>query len=114
VSLEIKRSWRPLDVSRVSALPAQLGVFEIADATGLVLFVGCAGGRSPFGLRGALVAEAQRPRPGAAQFRYEVTMQYSTRWRELLMGYVAHSGNLPRDNRVRGEHPHRLGRLSPA
>ena len=48
---------------------------------------------------------------GAAQFRVEINMQYTTRYQELLMAYVADHGDVPVGNKG-GALP-RLGRLSP-
>lgn len=114
MSLELTGPWRVLDAANIAALPGQLGVYQIADAAGTVLFIGFAGGHSAFGLRGALAEEAQRRRADAQRFQYEVTMQYASRWEELLMAHVARAGTLPADNAARGIHPRRLGRLSPA
>jgi len=113
VSLEIKRPWQDLDPAVTADIPAQLGVYQISDAVGTVLFVGFAGGRAAFGLRGVLTDEARQPRPEARRFRCEVTMQYTSRWQELLMAHVARAGALPRDNVGPGHQPYRLGRLSP-
>ncbi len=110
----MERPWQGLDAAIIAGLQAQLGVYQIGDAAGTVLFIGFAGGRSPFGLRGVLAAEARQPRPGAKCFRCEVTMQYASRWEELLMAHVASAGALPRDNAAPENHPHHLGRLSPA
>lgn len=100
------KPWRPFE--NLDALPGHMGVYEIGDDDGVVLFVGYAGGRSLFGLRGEIQAAVERI-PGASRFRYEVTTAYLTRYQELLMAHRAHSGHLPRDNAdVAG-----LGRLSP-
>ena len=112
MGLRIDKPWQPLQTAAVARLSAQLGVYQIADRAGQVLYIGAAGGRSLFGLRGQLQDELTRPRAGAAQFRVEVTMQYTSRLTELLMLHRADYGTLPRDNR---EAPlPRLGRLSPA
>lgn len=107
------RDWRPLTPEEVATLPGQLGVYQLADDAGEVLFIGMAGGRSLFGLRGELERECQE-RVGAAavRFRVEVTMSYLTRYQELLMVYQADHGDLPEGNR--GRVAVTLGRLSPA
>jgi hypothetical protein len=112
MALRMDKPWRPLDAETATALPGQLGIYQIADADGRVLYIGYAGGRSLFGLRGKLQDEAARPRQGAAQFRVEINMQYMTRYLELLMVHEADHGELPRDNLAEGAP--RLGRLSPA
>ncbi len=112
MGLRLDKAWRPLDAETAAGLRGQLGVYQIADAGGAVLYIGFAGGRSLFGLRGVLGDEASAPRPDAAQFRVEITMQYMSRHAELLMLHVADHGELPPENR--NDPPRRLGRLSPA
>ena len=109
MAIRLTKPWQPLSDEAIDALPGQLGVFELADDAGRVLYIGYAGGRSLFGLRSE-VARARARAPDARRFRSEVTMQYLTRHRELLMLHVADHGALPDGNR--GEEI-RLGRLSP-
>jgi hypothetical protein len=109
MGIRLDKPWQALGEAAVRALPGQLGVFELADAEGRVLAVGYAGGRSLFGLRSAIEAAAARHR-GACRFRYEVTMQYLTRYQELLMLHLADRGALPDGNAAESL---RLGRLSP-
>lgn len=106
--LAMDKPWVALTAEHIGAVPAQLGVFEIADADGVVLKIGYAGGREMFGLRSALdqVLEEQ---PAPAQFRYELTHGYLTRWEELLMVYKAQQGHLPAGN---ADHPHKIGHLT--
>ncbi len=104
--IRLDKPWLPLDAA--ADLPGQLGVFELADEAGRVQYIGCAGGRSRFGLRSEVPAAAQRV-PEARRFRVEVTMAYLTRHRELLMAHGADQGALPPHN----EPISRLGRLSP-
>ena len=112
MALRLDKAWRPLEPETARRLPGQLGVYQIADGDGAVLYIGFAGGRSLFGLRGVIEREAVEPRPGAAQFRVEITMQYMSRHTELLMLHVADHGELPPENQKNP--PRRLGRLSPA
>ncbi|OFW98341.1 MAG: hypothetical protein A3D94_06075 [Alphaproteobacteria bacterium RIFCSPHIGHO2_12_FULL_66_14] len=109
--LRLDKPWRPLSVEEATRLPGQLGVYQVADAAGTVLFIGHAGARSPFGLRSELQREAGARGPGH-QFRVEVNQQYRSRWFELLMVHKADHGSLPPDN-ARNPPPN-LGRLSPA
>jgi hypothetical protein len=110
--LRMEKPWRPLDAETVAKLPGQLGIYQIADNAGQVLYIGYAGGRSLFGLRGKLQDEVAQRRPGASQFRVEINMQYITRHAELLMVHRADHGALPRDNEA--EDTHGLGILNPA
>ena len=101
--------WRSLDAGTVAALSGQLGVYEVADADGVVVKIGTAGGLDPFGMRSAMTAELDRWDAGHL-FRFEHTSAYRTRHIELLMIHLADHGSLPICN---DEDPQRLGRLSP-
>ena len=109
--LRLDKPWQPLTAEIATRLPGQLGVYQIADAQGAVIYIGQAGARSPFGLRSELQREASERGPGC-QFRVEVNQQYRTRWLELLMVHQADHGSLPPDNAKNP--PPNLGRLSPA
>ena len=115
MAIRLTKPWRALEADEVARLPGQLGVYQVAGEaseageSGDVLFIGVAGGRSRFGLRGELEAELARRGPGF-RFRVEVNTQYHTRFRELLMIHRADHGTLPPEN----EAPPGLGRLHPA
>ena len=102
--IHLDKPWLPLDAA--ADLPGQLGVFELADEAGRVQYIGCAGGRSRFGLRSEVSAAAQRIPQARHVFRVEVTTAYLTRHRELLMAHQADQGALPPHN----EPMPRLGR----
>ena len=107
--VRLTKPWSDLDDAAIAALPGQLGVFEIGDEEGAVLELGFAGGRSRFGLRSA-IAETAAKHERAARFRYEVTMQYWSRFEELLAVHVADHGELPAGNTDRGDR--RVGRIA--
>jgi len=109
MAIRLEKPWLPLSPEATRALPGQLGVFQLADTTGRILVIGYAGGRSLFGLRSA-VEDARKRHPAAAFFRCEVTMQYVSRYHELLMLHQADTGALPEGNAGEGVR----GRLSPA
>jgi hypothetical protein len=109
MGIRLDKPWTELSAASVRALPGQLGVFQLADAEGCVIRIGYAGGQALFGLRSA-VEEARQQHKAARRFRVEVTMQYQSRYRELLMLHLADHGALPEGN---GETPAQLGRLSP-
>lgn len=111
IRLRLDKPWRPLTAEEAARLPGQLGVYQIADAGGTVVYIGQAGARSTFGLRSELQRELAERGPGC-RFRVEVNMQYRSRWFELLMVHQADHGGLPPDN-ARSPPPN-LGRLSPA
>ncbi|MFO1081230.1 MAG: hypothetical protein U1E23_11480 [Reyranellaceae bacterium] len=108
--LRLDKPWQPLSDEAARRLPGQLGVYQIADAQGGVVYIGQAGARAPFGLRSELQRELAERGPGF-QFRVEVNQQYRSRWFELLMVHQADHGALPPDN-ARNPPPN-LGRLSP-
>lgn len=96
MAIRMDKPFRPLSAHEVGKLGGQLGVYQIADAEGRVLRIGYAGGRSRFGLRGELGAELQaRGDDAGVLFRCEVTMQYLTRYKELLMVHRADHGSSP-------------------
>ena len=111
MGIRLDKPWQPLNDAAIEALPAQLGVYHVADAAGTVLSVGYAGAREPFGLQSALRREIARLVPAATQFRCEFTSNYRSRWDELLMLHLADHGELPEPQR---DQARRVGRLSPA
>ncbi|MGQ3299583.1 DUF7508 domain-containing protein [Reyranella sp.] len=111
IRLRLDKPWRPLMAEEIARLPGQLGVYQVADAKGAILYIGQAGARAPFGLRSELQRELAERGPDY-QFRVEVNQQYRTRWFELLMVHKADHGSLPPDNAKNP--PPNLGRLSPS
>ena len=107
MAIRLNKPWQALPQA-LNLLRGQLGVYELADDNGDVIFIGFAGGKSQFGLRSE-VAKSVAQLPQASQLRYEVTTAYHTRYRELLMVHQADFGTLPRANQ-----PINLGKLSPA
>jgi hypothetical protein len=107
-SIRLDRPWRALVADEIDRLDGSLGVYQLADDSGAVRYIGYAGGRSLFGLRGEL-RDRLDAGGAASQFRVEVNMQYMSRYEELLMVHIADHGELPPDNDDR----RRLGRLSP-
>jgi hypothetical protein len=107
--LAIRSPWTEISEGAVSALHANPGVYEIADASGQTLLIGYAGGKSLFGLRGEVAKHIGDPR--AALFRVEQNMQYISRWKELLMVFRSETGALPVLNPA--EDGFRLGHLGP-
>lgn len=102
--MTIQKPWQALSQAQT---PAKMGVFELGDETGDVLFVSYAGGRSTHGLQGA-VATASQVCQQATQLRFEVTTAYLSRYRELMMWHVARSGVAPETDKNDS-----YGRLSP-
>ncbi|MBM3226382.1 MAG: hypothetical protein FJZ47_21675 [Candidatus Tectomicrobia bacterium] len=98
MAVRLDKPWIPLQAAQVAHLPGHLGVYQLADSTGEIVYIGVAGGRSAFGLKGALQEALQAPPAAATQFRYEVNMAYHTRHLELLQAYHYDHGRLPVGN----------------
>jgi hypothetical protein len=111
MSIRMTKAWVPLAAANVRKLPGQLGVYQLADAEGKIVYIGYAGGRTLFGLRSEIERAAQDRPAGATQYRVEVNMQYMSRWQELLMVHIADHGGPPVAQGA--DMPTRLGRLSP-
>ncbi len=107
--LAIRSPWTEISEGAVSALHANPGVYEIADASGETVWIGYAGGKSLFGLRGEVAKYIGDPQ--AAVFRVEQNMQYISRWKELLMVFRSQNGALPVLNPA--EDGFQLGHLGP-
>ena len=108
MSIRCSKPWLAIDATALDRLPGQLGVVELADASGRVIFIGRADARSLFGLRSEVARHAGAI-AAARSFHYEVTTAYHTRYLELLMAHRADFGALPEYN----EPMPTLGRLSP-
>jgi hypothetical protein len=111
MAIRMTKEWTPLTAETVDRLPGQLGVYQLANTEGQIVYIGYAGGRTLFGLRSALEGVLAAQPHGADRFRVEINQQYITRWEELLMVHVADHGALPPGNT--DHHPRRMGRLSP-
>ena len=91
--MPIRKPWILPSAESIRAIPAVVGVYEIADSEGNLLYIGQAGGREPFGLRTriALHFGGDDPNPvlreRAAQFRWEANQQYTTKRLEMLMQF---------------------------
>lgn len=107
--IRMRGEWQPLDRESVAKVGGHMGVYELSSPKGDVVFVGFAGGRSVFGLRGELEDKLASHRDRDTWFRHEITTAYLSRYKEVLMVHVADNGSLPAENDA-GEP---LGRLSP-
>jgi hypothetical protein len=107
--MPLTKPWQDATPENLGRAPAALGVYEIGDAHGTLLYIGFAGGRSRYGLRGEITNRIGRDDPNAAdaggtKFRYEVNQMYLTRYVELLEREVKASGSLPPRNLLPGEY----------
>lgn len=108
--MPLNKPWTDYDPATARKLPGALGVYEIGDSEGNVLYVGFAGGKSRYGLRGEIMARfdpASHQGALASQarkHRYEVNMMYMTRFVELLEKHEDALGVLPAGNLAPGEY----------
>jgi hypothetical protein len=77
--VRLDKPWIALTLEHIAPLPGHLGIYQLADAAGEIVYIGVVGGRSLFGLKGVLTEALHAPPAGATQFRCEVTMAYHTR-----------------------------------
>ena len=112
MSIRLDKPWQPLAEAYLR-LRGNMGVFQLADDSGAVIYIGFAGGRAQYGLGGE-VRDLAAQIPQASQARWEVTTAYQSRFRELLSVHQADYGALPEHNIALNHLPVRLGRLSPA
>lgn len=110
--IRLDKPWLSLAEAR-QRLRGNMGVFQLADDAGVVLYIGFAGGKAQYGLGGE-VRDLTARIPAATQVRWEVTTAYQSRFRELLSVHEADHGVLPEFNLSLKHLPVRLGRLSPA
>jgi len=105
----IDKPWTPRDRLTAKDLPGTVGVYELSDRDGEIIFVGCAGGRSLFGLRGMLTEHCSGKDPNpiirgrTAAYRYEITTNYLIRRLELLSRFHEDHGHLPAGNEAASE-----------
>ena len=112
MAIRLDKPWQSIDEA-LARLRGHLGVYQLADESGTVIYIGFAGGNSLYGLKGEVVDMTERI-SAATQVRWEVNTAYQSRFRELLWVHNADFGELPRYNIEFNHRPTRLGRLSPA
>lgn len=115
--MPLKKPWESYDPTRWKSLSGSYGVYELADVEGNVIYIGYAGSRATYGLRGKIAdhfAEGElNPaiRGRVAQFRYEVNSMYLSRWVDLLGRYREDYERLPEGNEASDEHIPKLPRF---
>jgi hypothetical protein len=109
--MRMAKAWQPiaevLSGTSSDKVHGEMGVYQLADADEQVIFIGYAGGRSRFGLRGE-ISNFETSAPGSLYVRFEITTSYFSRYQELLMIHQADHGSFPVCNP-----PVPVGRLSP-
>ncbi len=106
MSIRLEKDWVELSVASAK-LKGNLGVFQLADSGKNIIYIGYAGAKSVFGLKGE-IAELSKTLTEAAFVRWEVTTGYWSRYKELMMLYQFDYGACPKNNESI-----KLGRLSP-
>src|SRR5436305_13390381 len=57
--MPIGKPWLPIHGADPREIPGTVGVYELGDEGGSVIYIGYAGGRSLMGLRGAILSHAK-------------------------------------------------------
>jgi hypothetical protein len=102
-------TWTRLTTEAARAAGCYLGTYRLRNDQDEIVYIGYAGSRAAFGLRG-LLEEHLRSATEPLWFTTDVTSSYLTRYQELLMLHRFEHGGLPRYNR---ENIDRIGRLTP-
>ena len=98
MAVRMDKPWIPLNQVSLKNVAAHLGVYQLANHTGKIVYIGVADAKTKFGLKGELENILAAPLAGATHFRIEVNMAYRTRWIELLQAYQHDYGSLPEGN----------------
>lgn len=98
MAVRLNKTWMPFDKAHIDTLSGHLGVYQLGNEHGDIVYIGVAGGRSRFGLKGELTTKLDEPVVGATCFRIEINMSYRTRHLELLQAFVHDHGRLPAAN----------------
>jgi hypothetical protein len=115
--MPLRKPWETFDPSRLKELSGSYGVYELGDEAGEVIYIGYAGGKSLFGLRGKIADHFSEREPNpiirdrVKRFRYEVNSMYYSRWVDLLARYREDYDKLPPGNEASDEHIPTLGRF---
>jgi hypothetical protein len=113
----LAKPWQTFDPASSHDISPVVGVYELADDAGETIYIGVAGGREPFGVRGRIERHFSPDEPNAVirerarRYRFEINLQYLTRYVELLTRYRDANGRLPTGNEQPGERLPRLGRF---
>jgi hypothetical protein len=112
MGIRLDKPWTELTAANIDPLPAQLGVYQLADPDDgeRIIKIGKADARCNFGMRTALTDEIAAHPGRRLLFRFEVNQQYTTRYDELLMVHVHDHGTVPEENVAENRD---IGRLSP-
>ena len=106
MSIRLDKEWITVSEA-LQRLKGNMGVFQLADLSREIIYIGFAGAKSNFGLKGEVLESLERLYE--AEFvRWEVTTGYWSRYKELMMIHQFDHGQGPKENETIN-----LGRLSP-
>ena len=106
MSVRLLKKWVPIEAA-TERLKGNMGVFQVADDLEEVIYIGYAGSKSHFGLRGEVISISEEITE-AVFVRWEITTGYWSRFKELMMLHQFDYGRSPQKNK-----PVNLGNLSP-
>ena len=84
MSIRLDKPWIKFSKQSIDRVTGHLGVYQLGNAEKELIYIGVAGARSRFGLRGELQKWLALDDIATSFFRLEVTMAYKTRHAELL------------------------------
>ena len=99
MSIRLDKPWIEFSKQSIDRLTGHLGVYQLGNAEKEIIYIGFAGARSRFGLRGELVKWLELDDIAISFFRLEVTMAYKTRHTELLQIFLHDFKRLPLANK---------------
>ena len=99
MSIRLDKPWIEFSKQSIDKVTGHLGVYQIANAGKEIIYIGVAGARSRFGLRGELQKWLELDDIATSFFRLEVTMAYKTRHAELLQIFLHDFKRLPLANK---------------
>ena len=98
MSIRLDKPWIEFSKQSIDNVTGHLGVYQIANAGKEIIYIGVAGARSRFGLRGELQKWLELDGI-VTSFPLEVTMAYKTRHAELLQIFLHDFKRLPLANK---------------
>ncbi|HLC41494.1 MAG TPA: hypothetical protein VJO34_07675 [Methylomirabilota bacterium] len=120
-SWQIRMPWTEFDPTNTKSISGSNGVYEVADEQGGVIYVGYAGGKDLFGIRGKIMQHFSSDEPNpvirarARRYHYEVTSMWLSRWVEILGRHREDlGGRLPEGNETSDEPIPRLPKFTGA
>ena len=99
MSIRLDKPWIEFSKQSIDRVTGHLGVYQLANAGKEIIYIGIAGARTRFGLRGELQKWLELDDIATSFFRLEVTMAYKTRHGELLQIFLHDFKRLPLANK---------------